>query len=524
MIADSANLPMFCLQALDAIEGTDEIALFSCLNTRRRKSWLRHAAYYGLNLLSVRNPLTRSVPVASGTKKVADSFEFDSEYEGSWQRLPRHVVERLSQGRFDVILKFGMGLLRVPPSEELPVPILSYHHGDPDRFRGRPAGFWEIWEGADVMGQVIQKIDNRLDAGSVLAFAETRVMPWSWRGTLIESYRHSPLIINQAVRNAVAGRSIPKRRNGKNYRLPDNWTVVRFTLKMITSLFRRFAYGAFFEKAWNVSVASPEAPASAVITGAFPDPGEWRTLKVARGYTFYADPFFMPDGKGLLMEGLSSATGRGEILLAEEANHRAVAKGAGHMSYPSTATVEGRQIVLPETADWANQHIYEFRDGLLEPISALNIPGNHRLVDPTLLEMAGKLYLFANILSLGCNALFLWTSDSLAATFNLHPASPIRISPLGSRMGGRIIQHTGQLYRVGQDFSGSYGDGLLAFAIHDLTPSSYAEHLVGQIRFADRKGPHTLDVQDGLIAFDWYRNRFSLLAGLRRASSLLQGR
>ena len=73
----------------------------------------------------------------------------------------------------DAIVKFGLGLLRVPDRTVLPIPILSFHHGDPGAYRGRPAGFWELIEGASFVGQVVQILRNRLDAGRVVAFAGT---------------------------------------------------------------------------------------------------------------------------------------------------------------------------------------------------------------------------------------------------------------------------------------------------------------------------------------------------------------
>ena len=78
VIVDNGAVQRFALDALDAITGTDEITVFSCTNTRLPKRWLRHGAYYALNLLTVRNRLTRFVPVTAGSKRVARQVEFES--------------------------------------------------------------------------------------------------------------------------------------------------------------------------------------------------------------------------------------------------------------------------------------------------------------------------------------------------------------------------------------------------------------------------------------------------------------
>ncbi len=90
-----------------------------------------------------------------------------------------------------------MGLLRVPSG--LACPILSYHHGDPREYRGRPAGFYELMNGKTAVGQVVQVLSETLDAGEVVAFAETKAHAHSWQRTMAEAYRASPLLLAAAV-------------------------------------------------------------------------------------------------------------------------------------------------------------------------------------------------------------------------------------------------------------------------------------------------------------------------------------
>jgi len=513
VIADGGMVQRFALNALDAIEGPTEITVFSCTNTHVRKHWVKHGAYYALNLLAIRNRLTRLVPVRSGTKSVSREIEFESSYDGAWQVLPTHVIEALRS--FDLVLKFGMGLLRVPPPDLLPVPILSYHHGDPDNFRGRPAGFWEVFQGASVVGQVMQVIGDRLDAGNVAAFAETKLFPWSYRRTLLDAYRVSPLIINAAIRNALSTTYLEKSRDGRNYRLPSNLMVVRFVIRMLAQVVKRIFYGALQEKAWRVSTsARPEG----LLATAFPDPDTWMTIPVASGYSFYADPFFSNDPQAILVEGFRS--GVGEIVRIDQSGHRSLIREPGHVSYPAVANIAGKEFIVPETASWSGPRVYSGN----ELQASLRIDCDPRVSDPTLIEWDGTIYLFGNDRRLGSNVLSLWAASALEDRFRLHPASPIRISPQGSRMGGNIILHDGRLVRLGQDLSGDYGNGLIIFEISELNESRYSEREVGRIQFADRKGPHTLNVRDDSIVFDWYRDRFHVLAGFRRLKAVLQKR
>jgi hypothetical protein len=88
-------------------------------------------------------------------------------------------------------------------------------------------------------------------------------------------------------------------------------------------------------------------------------------------------------------------------------------------------------------------------------------------------------------------------------------------------MGGSILRTERGLYRFGQDFTAGYGDGLIVFKIDALGETEYRESLAGPIRFREVRGPHTLNFQKGVALFDWYRDSFSILAGVRRLKGRL---
>jgi hypothetical protein len=83
-------------------------------------------------------------------------------------------------------------------------------------------------------------------------------------------------------------------------------------------------------------------------------------------------------------------------------------------------------------------------------------------------------------------------------------------------MAGSVAEVPGGLMRFGQDCRRSYGDGMLAFRIEELTRQTYRETEAGEGAFASINGPHTLNFSGELAVFDWYYDRFSPLAGVRR--------
>ena len=388
-------------------------------------------------------------------------------------------------------------------------------------------GFWELFTGHHVLGQMVQIIGNKLDAGQVVAFAETRIVRHSWRATLIEAFRHSPLLLAPALENALAGRVLPKPTTGRNYRLPSNMQVASLVMRLAAAKLRWLVAGGLFEKAWRVSRApvASALEAAAIVAGQAsppPEPGWW-SPPVPKGCAFIADPFFADSRHEVLVEALSRRSGKGEIHLIGERGSKRLSLEPGHHSYPGLVMHQGEALCVPEIAQWSEAVAYRWR-GDWEVAARIEVEGNLRLTDPTFLHHEGRLYLFANDPRWGSGVLRLWSAASLVDRFIEHPASPLRISPRGSRMGGPVLSSGGELLRIGQDFTRGYGNGLIAFTIDELTAASYRESEAGSFRFDDRKGPHSFDVApDGTaVVFDWYRDRFTLMAGIRRVLGRLR--
>jgi hypothetical protein len=526
LFVDAGRVTRWQAAALEQVGADGEVLVYNCLNTRTGARRLANAFYYALNLFTIRNRMTRSIPLSEVGVRTSPLFDFECVYEGAWQRLPATLLRKIEADAPDVILKFGLSLLRVPDRRDLAAPILSYHHGDPRKFRGRPAGFYEILRGEQLMGQIVQILSNRLDAGQVVAFAATKVHRHSYRKTLVEAYRHSPLILKTAIANAANGASLDIQPLGRAFRLPDNITVLRFLFGLLKRSLERLCYGAFVEKAWSVSTACAEPrhvleSASLERVAAF---GKWRTEKTPAGYTFLADPFFHPGGDGLLVEALNAKTGTGEIFHLGPHGHARLSDPRCHLSYPGSLSWDGADFIVPEISEWSPARIFRLVDGEMRDEGPLNLPGELRILDPTLFVQDRHVYLFGNDAAEGGNVLRLWTASSPFEPFVEHPASPILISPQGGRMAGAILQEGSSLHRLGQNGGGEYGIGLIVFRIDRLTPEDYLESAAAELRFPSVMGPHTLNFRDGQAVFDWYRNRFSLAAGIRRLRGRLARR
>lgn len=516
LIVDRGRVARWQAAALATLPPGCAIHLYNCGNSRTRRKLVANGAYYALKSVARSSwerlqPLSERLPIVS-------RIVFDAVSDGAWQRLPDDLLERVRADRPECIVKFGMGLLRVPAKDALECPILSYHHGDPRQFRGRPTALHELASGEATIGQVVQILSDKLDSGAVVAFGESKVHSHSLRSTLTDAYRISPLLLVPAIATARTGMVMPIGASGTNYRLPSNTCVLRLVGHLLTAKLRRGAYGMMSEKQWAISRApiDPAAPLDTMLAS-LRSTKDWRDEGYPERYGFVADPFFDPTGDGILAEALNRAEQRGEIVRLTDGCAITLLTGPSHLSYPSTLKLGDDHFVLPEMKQWPAQQAYRLTGDGLESVGTLRLPAGSRLTDPTLHAAGDRLYLFANLAGEGSSVLRLWSAPDLTSDFIEHPASPIRVSPLGSRMAGVPFVHSGTLYRAGQDGRRGYGDGIALFRIESLDVDSYRETLAAEFRFDHRRGPHTLNVSGSSALFDHYVERRAALAGYRRA-------
>ena len=363
------------------------------------------------------------------------------------------------------------------------------------------------------MGVIVQRLSNRLDGGTILAFARSRVFRHSYRQTLAVARRNSRHLLWQAIDAAVEGRQVAIGTGGKNYRLPGFLLSLRFLLLLALSSFRRLLYGAFFEKHWRLS--DVEFPGGVPLKGLLPV----RPLPIPGRYVFLADSFYLPDGS-IVAEAMRRSDGKGEIVrVSEDGACRCLSNEPGrHFSYPFCITADGQSYLLPEVASWSPPFLQEISpDGSFlarHPLAGLE---HERLVDPTWIRINSTDYIFAGKPGSEADQLYLWFSKhGIKGPYRAHPKSPVVIDSVRARMGGGFISQNGKLVRVGQDGTGPYGNGVTLCEVLIISEVEYMERPMGQIRVEGATGPHTYVARGNRVLYDWYRDRFSALAGMRR--------
>lgn len=93
--------------------------------------------------------------------------------DGNWAELPPDTVDRIRES-CDVVVRYGFGLLRGEVLDATEFGVLSFHPADIRKYRGLgpPRAFLD---GRDVMGVTLQRLNEEIDGGEIVAYSETDV-------------------------------------------------------------------------------------------------------------------------------------------------------------------------------------------------------------------------------------------------------------------------------------------------------------------------------------------------------------
>lgn len=496
-------------------KGLNIITIAHCADRPRSRPHVRNFGYY-LFALSGKRAMTTLKPMSIRSLMMPGIPElmFSSERDGVWRKIPTGVADGF--GDADVVINLGMDMLGA--TDLLPVThgVLRYHHGDPEQFRGSPAGYYELKQGAEVQGVVVQRLSDIPDGGEILAKSYAPVVPHSYAQTLQGAYLAGIPLLAKAIEALEAGVGHKPGSSGPAHDLPTNASVARQVVVLAGGKARHLAYGLLREKRWRVGrLAVPLNPESEVLVSS----ADIKPIESPPGYSFVADCFASPGG-GVYCEALNSRSGKGEIGRWKPGGWAFLDLGlrGGHASYPQPLEHDESLLLLPEIADVSSPVLFRLQPDGVGVSERIELKGleDVRLLDATLFSHDGTWYLFAGTRDSANFRLELWVAPALAGPYRLHPSSPVCMDPRGARMAGPITEIDGRLYRFGQHCTQNYGGHISVHRVEELTEGTYRESRCGSIRCGDSWGPHTVSVWGDETWIDFFSEETSLLAGVRR--------
>jgi len=250
------------------------------------------------------------------------------------------------------------------------------------------------------------------------------------------------------------------------------------------------------------------------------EPLDWRKftpIRLPRDRS-WADPFIVEnDGRlHIFLEEYPLATKRGHItcLMLDEngkiATRTPVLERPYHLSYPFVFERWGEWYMIPETSGNRTVEIYRCTCFPSEWVFEKTLLKDIHAVDATLLEHAGRWWMFANVAeeqgSSAWDSLHLFYSDDpLSENWIPHPLNPIVSDVRSARPAGRIFLRDGMLYRPSQVSVPRYGYALRLNRIDRLTSTEYAETSVKTLvppRGRNILATHTFNTLGDLAVID----------------------
>lgn len=457
--------------------------------------------------------------------------------KGIGEYFKEEDLEKIRSYQLDFILRFGFSIIK---GEILNVPkygVWSYHHDDPEKYRGVPTGFWEIYYHDPVNAAVLQRLTDKIDAGMILKKGWFKTQMHSWSGNIDHLYygtAHWPLQVARAIVHGTQESILQNHagKKGKLYKLPSNGKMMTFLWKLFLNKVKFHLHELFRAEKWKVGIIR-RTPGEIMDNSIKADEIYW--LPDAGEAQYFADPFIQKSGDNLYItcERFDYSEGKGSIELLkwdirdEEVTQQwPLVRRKTHMAYPYLFNVNHETYCLPENADSGFLELYLFDKEQGELKFIADLMDAIDAVDATLFKSEKRWWLLFTRKNYSSEHLYAWYAEELTGPYQPHRNNPVKTDIRSSRPAGNFFKWQDQLVRPAQDGSQTYGGRIALNRIIELTPSTFKEET---IRFIEpdfdpkyNKGTHTISASGNFTAIDCKKHMFIAYAFIGQFKRKLQ--
>lgn len=544
LLLDSEDAPAWIAHIVEQIQASGFAQVAFCvlngaqrirqpLRTRLRDG-LRHLLYRQYQRID--SALRRGPDSAFRVRQLrpllqdAHWLTVDPQRHGHVDRIASDDLARIRAMQPDLLLRFGFNILRGAILDVAPHGVWSYHHGDSGKYRGGPAMFWEIQQDNPLTGTVLQRLDQRLDAGHVLYRSYACTNPHSLELNRNAAYWKASSFVMRSLRALVAG-TLPqpvaaRTADAPLYHTPGNARMVQFLARIAVRKSCSVLDNQLRLPHWFVAWRHRAEP----LDPAAPEFADAHELACPRGH-FYADPL-LHRHRGqtwLFVEDFDYRRHKGTIAAIPWGRHgpdgaaqTALDVPGVHLSYPFVFDWRGDTYLIPESVAAARVSLFRARSYPNRWEFVCDLLQGRRVVDTTLHEHLGRWYLFANVSEAGGSTwdeLFLFHADTPLGPFLPHPCNPVVSDVRRARPAGRLFRHAGRLIRPAQDCARNYGRALVFNEVLELDRTHFQERDIGRLapHWAPHlSGCHTYNALDGVEVVDGKRPAWRYVAGAPR--------
>lgn len=492
---DGVRAPAWAAWLVSAIRAHDHLALTLAVVSERvrvERPSILFAAYEALDRRVFSSPPDALEPVdVSPALEGVARLQLPAAPPRAGGAEAREPAPGSDEHQLDVLLCLGTRL--VP--KEIPLAprhgVWSLHLGDPLRYRGEPALFWELFFANPASASVLEYVAPRSEERRVLYRSWTATDPVSLQRTRNPVYWKSARFALSRLEDLAAGRWSPELAPA-NYESslrrspPSNVDAVRHMATIAGRVTRRWLRRTAFRRQWFLGLRERRGEALP-----HEDPRPWH-VAAPPGDRYWADPFVVEsDGETLVfVEQFRFADGKGELAVCrlegngELSAFEPILSDAHHLSYPYVLRDGGQMFMIPESGDAERIELWAATDFPTGWTRAAVLLDRVRAVDASVLHHGGLYWMWVNQSFDGGrldDETFLYFSDRLESGWTPHPRNPVVSDARRARPAGRPFLHRDVLIRPAQDCTGGYGSRVIFHAIEELTPDDYRERPVGTL-------------------------------------------
>lgn len=442
--------------------------------------------------------------------------------------LPPEAIDTILGHDLDVALQFGRRI-RGRALQIARYGVWSCEAGAAGMGHRDAAGFWEMMEGRPVTAATLRLLQPEPNDDRVIAASFARTDKRSARGNQFYCCQRGSALVERKLREvyergpdalAVIAQPDPTTVPGtqRSRSVPTNAemlvSIARKSRRALRSRLERAGSFAqwFIAYRFDDEGAPPRDPP-------YLTHGEFRHILPPRD-RFWADPFPVRWGDRyyIFVEQYLYRERKAHIAVLELGRDGTwtspvpVLERPYHLSYPFVFQWRGEYFMCPEAHASGAVELYRAASFPYEWKPEATLLSDVRAVDPTLIEIDGRWWMFTTVAREGVSdpscwddELHLFHAPSPLGPWTPHRRNPVKSDLRSSRPAGRLFRVNGELYRPAQNCTERYGLAMTVNRIVRIDPDEYREVAVSEIPPRWATGllrTHTINAVRGLTVID----------------------
>ena len=489
--------------------------LFNMIANTRHLFWYMYYFLY----VNKRSKALHPIDLSSTLKHVPSILCKISKEETKSHFIKDDDIAKIRQYNLDFILNFESKEIHGKILEIPHFGIWSFNHSDQEKYRGEPAGFWEIYKGEHATGAILERLND--NGGIILRkglFKTNRISYVNNLDCIFFGSIDWPSQVCIDIQNGNVDyiNSSPIQPNAPIFHLPTNIQIFLFFAKTIRNITLRIKDILFFVDCWNVGIIYE--PINHFLQPGFRSEISWMPIE---NNGFIADPFALRKGKmiHIFFEHFIYSQGKANISTINVSDKlpsksKVAIDPPYHISYPYLLEYGDQIYCIPETHEAREISLYRAEIFPTQWTKIASIVEDFEGVDSTIFNYGDHWWLFTADHTDGPNhKLMIWHSSDLLGQWMPHANNPVKVDISSARPAGTPFMHNGQLYRPSQDCSNLYGEKIVLNRIKRLTPTEFEEERVITIyplkNSPFKDGIHTISmVDDTITLIDGFQKAF----------------